>query len=58
MEDVVRKMSSGERVTKAEIRSSGLAEELSEQTGMDLDTAEASLQEVLNALGGQLGTAE
>ena len=55
LEDVVRSMNSGKRVTKTEIRSTGLAKELAAQTGLNRATAEASLQEVLNALGGQLG---
>jgi hypothetical protein len=55
MDDVVQKMNSGQRVTKTAIRKTGMAEELSAQTGLDPATAEASLQEVLNALGGQLG---
>jgi len=52
---VVRRMNSGQRVRKTEIRSAGLAEELAAQTGLSRAKAEASLQEVLNALGGQLG---
>jgi len=55
LEDVVRRMNSGQRVRKTEIRSAGLAEELAAQTGLSRAKAEASLQEVLNALGGQLG---
>jgi hypothetical protein len=54
LEGVVQKMNSGKRVTKAEVRSTGLAKELAASTGLDRTTAEASLQEVLNALGGQL----
>lgn len=55
LEDVVQRMNSGQRVTKTAIRDAGLAEELAAHTGLDQVTAEASLQEVLNALGGQLG---
>jgi hypothetical protein len=55
MENVVQRMSSGKRVTKAEIRDAGLAKELAAHTGLDGATAEASLHEVLNALGDQLG---
>lgn len=58
MEDVLQKMTSGQRVTKTAIRDAGLAEELAAHTGLDHDTAEASLQQVLNALGSQLGTGE
>ena len=56
IETVVQKMNSGKRVTKTEIRSAGMARELAAQTGLNRATAEASLQEVLNALGGQLTT--
>jgi len=55
LEDVRQKMNTGRRVTKTDIRSSGLAKELSAYTGLDRATAEASLQEVLNQLGGELG---
>jgi hypothetical protein len=55
LEDVRQKMNRRQRVTKKEIRSSGLAKELSSYTGLDRATAEASLQQVLNQLGGQLG---
>lgn len=55
LEDVRQKMNKRQRVTKKEIRSSGLARELSTYTGLDRATAEASLQQVLNELGGQLG---
>lgn len=58
LEDVMQSVNSGQRVTKTAIRDTGLADELAEQTGLDRATAEASLQEVLNALGGQLGTGE
>lgn len=55
LEDVVQRMNSGQRVTKTSIRDAGLAEELAAHTGLNRATAEASLQEVLNALGGHLG---
>jgi hypothetical protein len=58
LEDVVQRMNSGKRVTKTAIRDAGLARELAEQTGMSRATAEASLHEVLNALGGQLGAGQ
>jgi hypothetical protein len=54
LEDVVQRMNSGQRVTKTSIRNAGLAKELAAHTGLNRATAEASLQEVLNALGGQL----
>jgi len=56
LEDVVARMNSGKRVPKTAIRRAGLAKELAAHTGLSRATAEASVQEVLNALGGQLGT--
>jgi hypothetical protein len=58
LEDVVQRMNRGKRVTKGEIRGAGLDQELAAHTGLDRATAEASLQEVLNALGGQLGSGQ
>jgi hypothetical protein len=58
VEDVVRRMNSGKWVSKTEIRNAGLAEELAASTGLDRRTAEASLQEVLNALGGQVNSGQ
>lgn len=58
MEDLLQRMSSGRRVTKTAIRDVGLAEELAAHTGLDRATAEASLQQVLNAFGSQLRTGE
>jgi hypothetical protein len=58
VEDIRQKMNRGKRVTKKELRSSGLVTELSRQTGLDRATATASLQEVLDELGGQLGAGE
>jgi hypothetical protein len=56
LDTVVQRMNSGKRVKKTQIRKAGLADELASYTGMNRATAEASLQEVLNELGGQLGT--
>jgi hypothetical protein len=58
VEDVRQKMNRGQRVTKKELRSSGLPKELSAATGLDRATAETTLQEVLDELGGQLGAGE
>ncbi len=58
VEDVRQKMNRRKRVTKKELRSSGLVKELSASTGLDRATAETSLQEVLSELGGQLGAGE
>lgn len=58
MEDLLKTMGNGQRVTKTAIRDAGLAEELAAHTGLDRATAEASLQQVLNAFGGQLRTGQ
>ena len=58
LEDVLQMMNSGQRVTKTAVRDAGLVEELAAHTGLDHATAEASLQQVLNAFGTQLGTGE
>ncbi|MGC9335304.1 MAG: hypothetical protein ACP5JJ_14210 [Anaerolineae bacterium] len=59
LEDVVvQRMNSGKRVTKAEVRRTGLARELAAHTGLKRTEAVDSLQEVLNALGGNLGAAQ
>jgi hypothetical protein len=58
LEDVVQQMNRGQQVTKTAIRDAGLAEELAAHTGLDRATAEASLQEVLNALGGEFGAGQ
>jgi hypothetical protein len=58
LEDLLQSMNSGQHVTGAAIRDAGLAEELAAHTGLDRATAEASLQQVLNDLGTQLGAGE
>jgi hypothetical protein len=58
VEDIRQKMNRHRRVTKKELRKSGLVRELAASTGLDRATAEASLQEVLNQLGDQLGAGE
>jgi hypothetical protein len=58
LEDIRQKTNRGQRVTKKELRSSGLVTELSKQTGLDRATATTTLQEVLDELGGQLGAGE
>ena len=55
LEDIRQKMNNRQRVTKKDVRSSGLARELSAYTGLDRATAETSLQQVLNELGDPLG---
>jgi len=56
LDNVVQRMNSGQRVRKADIRGTGITREIVAQTGLDRATAEASVQEVLNALAGQMGT--
>jgi hypothetical protein len=53
---LVEQMNSGQGVGVDFLRSSGMAEELSQQSGLDLDTAEASLQEAFTLLGDRLGS--
>ena len=57
LEEVVQRMNSGQRVRKTDVRGTGLGRELAAHTGLDRATAEAGVQEVLNALAGELGTA-
>lgn len=52
---VLGQMGSGQGLEPAMFRTSGIAEELAEQTGLDSDTAAASIQETLSLLGAQLG---
>lgn len=49
-------MGSGQQVDPAYLRSSGMADELAQQTGLDPRMAERSLQEVFDMLGGQVAT--
>ncbi len=57
LDGLLGRMNSGATVRKADIRATGMAGELAAYTGLDRRTAEASLQEVLNALGGQVAKA-
>lgn len=57
LDGLLGRMNSGATVRKTDIRATGMAQELAAFTGLDRRTAEASLQEVLNALGGQVGSA-
>jgi hypothetical protein len=52
---ILQQMGSSRGVDASYLRSTGLHEELAQETGLDPDTAEASLQEVFNMLSGQLG---
>ena len=57
LDGLLGRMNSGVPVRRSDIRATGMAQELAAVTGLDRRTAEASLQEVLNALGGQVGSA-
>jgi hypothetical protein len=48
-------MGKGEAPDASYLRSTGMADELAQQTGMDQNTAVQSLQQVFSLLGGQLG---
>ena len=57
LDDLLERMGSGSRrrLNRKYLQSTGLASELAQQTELDTDTAVKSLQEVLLALGNQLG---
>jgi hypothetical protein len=55
LNDLLGRMGSGQGLDADYVQATGLAEELSQQTGLDSDTATRGLQEALNLLGGQLG---
>ncbi len=57
LDDLLERMGSGSRrqLSASYLRSTGLAAELADQTKLDTKTAAKSLQEVLLALGRQLG---
>jgi hypothetical protein len=54
---LVAQMNSEQGIDGDYLRSSGIAQELAEQTGLDPDTAEQSLEEVFSMLGQQMGEA-
>ena len=61
MQDLLVQASSGQRLDKLTLASTGLPEELAQHTGLDVDTASKSLQQALKLLGpavGGLGTAQ
>jgi hypothetical protein len=55
LNDLLGRIGSGQGLDADYVQATGLAEELSQQTGLDSDTATRGLQEALNLLGGQLG---
>ena len=61
MQDLLEYAGSGQRLDTRTLAATGLPEELAQYTGLDVDTATASLQQALNLLGpamGSLGAAQ
>jgi hypothetical protein len=54
LDHLLESMSSGRQLEPAYFQSTGMADELAQQTGLDVNTAAESLQEVFALLGGQL----
>jgi hypothetical protein len=52
LDHLMERMGSGEGLDAGYFESTGMTQELAEQTGLDPDTAARSLQEVFGALGG------
>ncbi len=55
--DLLGRMGSGAGLDAAYLQSTGMPEELAQQTGLDPETATRGLQEALQMLGGQMGGA-
>jgi hypothetical protein len=55
LDDLMVRAASNEGLDMDYIRSTGMADELAQQTGLDSDTAARSLQEALQMMGGQMG---
>jgi hypothetical protein len=55
LDDLMVRAASGEGLDTDYIQSTGMADELAQQTGLDSDTAARSLQEALQMMGGQMG---
>ena len=51
--DLLNRLGSGQGLDAGYLKSTGMHEELAQQTGLDADTATRGLQEVFNMLGGQ-----
>jgi hypothetical protein len=58
LDDLMAHMSSDRGLDADYLQSTGMVDELSQQTGLDSDTAAQGLQEALEMLGGQLGGAQ
>ena len=55
LDHLLEQMGSGQAVEPAYLRSTGMVDELAEQTGLDTDVALQSLQQVFGMFGAQLG---
>ncbi|MHC5035462.1 MAG: hypothetical protein ACYTFZ_10545, partial [Planctomycetota bacterium] len=55
LDDLMVRAASNEGIDTDYIQSTGMADELAQQTGLDSDTAARSLQEALQMMGGQMG---
>lgn len=55
LSDLLGRMGSGQGLDADYVQATGLADELSQQTGLDSDTATRGLQEALRIMSGQLG---
>jgi hypothetical protein len=58
LDDLMAHMSSDRGLDADYLQSTGMVDELSQQTGLDSDTAAQGLQEAFEMLGGQLGGAQ
>jgi hypothetical protein len=58
MDDLMAHMSSDQGLDADYLQSTGMVDELSQQTGLDSDTAAQGLQEAFEMLGGQFGAAQ
>ena len=56
LDDLMARAASGEGLDTDYIQSTGMADDLAQQTGLDSDTAARSLQEALQMMGGQTGS--
>jgi hypothetical protein len=55
LDDLMVRAASNDGIDTDYIQSTGMADELAQQTGLDSDTAARSLQEALQMMGGQMG---
>ena len=58
LHDLFERMTTGKDIDSAYLESTGMVAELSEQAGIDSDTAAQGLQQVLLTMGGQTGAAQ